>query len=107
MTLARRWALYLYSSFRQVNPGSQLGTDMDVRVMGEMEEPLQLLQLLCGEGSANSPLVLFFFCRRKHASWVSDLDASPLGRCSYCFVLSSPNLWPLLNLGPWILGIGA
>lgn len=33
----------LYSSFRQVNPGSQLGTDMDVRVMGEVEELLQLL----------------------------------------------------------------
>jgi hypothetical protein len=43
MRLAGRWVLYLYSSFRQVNPGSQLGTDMDVRVMGEVEELLQLL----------------------------------------------------------------
>ena len=38
-----KWSLYLYSSFRQVDPGSQLGPDMDVGVVGEAEELLQFL----------------------------------------------------------------
>lgn len=62
MRLCESWALYLYSSFGQVDPGSQLGPDMDVRVVGKVEELLQFLELLRGEGSANSPLAPFFFC---------------------------------------------
>lgn len=77
---AGRKVAYLYSSFGQVNPGSQLGADMDIGVVGEVKELLQLLELLRGESSANSPLSLFFLCRRKHATWVSDFDVSPLGR---------------------------
>lgn len=43
MRLGGSWALYLYSSFGQVDPGSQLGPDMDVGVVGEVEEFLQFL----------------------------------------------------------------
>lgn len=101
-----KWSPYLYSSFRQIDSGGQLGPDMDVGVVGEVEELLQFLQLLRGEGGAHSPLVLLFLCGRRHASWVRDLAVSPLGRRPCCFVLPSPSPWPLLSLGPWLLGVG-
>ena len=62
-TRAMRWELtggllYLYPSFWEVDPGCQLVADMDIGVVGEVEELLQLLQLLCGEGGSDPPLAL-------------------------------------------------
>jgi hypothetical protein len=69
--------LYLHPSFRQVDPGGQLGADVNVRVVGEVEELLQLLQLLGGEGGPDPPLALPLFCKRKGPGWLSDLGVSP------------------------------
>lgn len=48
----------LYPSFWEVDPGCQLVADMDIGVVGEVEDLLQLLQLLCGEGGSDPPLAL-------------------------------------------------
>ena len=65
--------LYLHTSFREVDPGRQLVAYVDIRVVSEVEDLLQLLQLLCGEGGSDPPLTLLPIWREESPSWVSDL----------------------------------
>lgn len=48
----------LHTSFWEIDPGRQLVADMDVRIVSEVEDLFQLLQLLCGEGGSDPPLTL-------------------------------------------------
>ena len=65
----RGWGwLYLHTCFREVNPGRQLVADVDVRIVSEVEDLLQLLQLLCGEGGSEPPLTLLPLWREEGPS---------------------------------------
>lgn len=75
-----RWP-YLHPGFREVDPGSQLVADMDVRVVGEVEDLLQLPELLCGEGGAHPPSALPLFCTRQGQGRSVDLVPVPWGGC--------------------------
>lgn len=73
--LRKGW-LYLHPSFWEVDPGCQLAADVNVWVVGKVEDLLQLMQLLGGEGGSNPPLALPPFCMGEGPSWVSGLDVS-------------------------------
>lgn len=60
--------MYLHTCFREVNPGRQLVADVDVRIVSEVEDLLQLLQLLCGEGGSEPPLTLLPLWREEGPS---------------------------------------
>lgn len=66
----------LHPSFWEVDPGCQLAADVNVWVVGKVEDLLQLMQLLGGEGGSNPPLALPPFCMGEGPSWVSGLDVS-------------------------------
>lgn len=66
-----RWGLpYLHPSFREVDPGCQLVADMDIWIVGEVEDLLQLTQLLCGKGGSGPPLALPLLCMEEGAAWL-------------------------------------
>ena len=53
-----RASFYLNADFRQVDLHGQLLPAVDVRVVGLLEGPLQLMELIGGEGGAVSPVLL-------------------------------------------------
>ena len=88
--------LYLYPSFWEVDPGCQLVADVDIRVVGKVEDLLQLMQLLGGEGGSDPPLALPLLWMEAGPSWVSDLGLSEAFVLS-CSTCSTPvaTTWPL------------